>query len=650
MRPRLVRVGGAALCVLAIGAQPARAAAPVMIGAGSQAAATVDAAGTAYIAFNGLANSSNQPLRLCRLPRGAAACAAVVDLPVTGPGVIRSDTRPFVSTSGLTVRVLSYRYGYTSGDFARDLLFTSSDGGATFGPGVQVGTLSPGGDAAAGPGEGISLVNTASATHAYQRVPTDGSPPATTSAALSSQYLSGGSVALVTPTKPIVTFRDSATAAFTVYNGGSINDGSSWSAPQAIGPAGHERLAAGPGGVFVMLAAGGHLEARKFDGAAFGSPTVIPSSESNRLTASDVVQDPAGRLQALWPDASGTLFQSTSDDGVAWVTQPLTTFADVREMRGAATADHGGVATWTAASGADAKVYATALLPPPQPPRPPLDHPPVASFTFTPALPCTGQTVTFDASASEGYVGGGSLTYDWDIGAESPEVRNPEDRFDGSTGALPRLVRSFGPLRRERGPEAADNDIGVFVLGGIVYGRYFRAPVYVRLSVTDEAGVASEKVLRKVEFGDAGYRPFDAYDRTGKLLPPGPKPRCPQVAVPLPVAIASSGLVATGSRTSVTLTCPPGSNCVGRVTLSTAIASPRRARAAASRTVKLATRSFILAAGKKGKVKLTLGKRAQRLLHQKRRLQVTVAAATTNQSGKTVSSRRKTTLRLASRR
>jgi hypothetical protein len=627
---------------------PPALAAPVDVGAGSDAAVAVDAAGTSYIAYNGLP-SSNQPLRLCKLPRGASACASTTDLPVAGPGTISSDARPFVSVSGMTVRVLSYRYGFSSGDFARDVLFTSADGGASFAAGVQVGNLHPNGDAVAGPGGGISLVNSAAASHSYQRVPTDGSTQATTSAALSTQYLNGGSVALVNPTKPLVAFDDGTNAAFSIFNGGPINDGASWSAPAVIGAATYERLAGGPNGVFAMLATGGHLEVRKFGGTTFGSQTTIPSSGSNSLSASDLVQDAAGRLQALWPDASGNLFQSTSDDGVTWVTQKLTTFADVRTMRGAAASDHGGVATWTAGTGGSARVWATPLLPPPPPdPGPPRDHPPVASFTITPALPCTHQPVTFDASASVSYVGSGKLTYNWEIGAVENQFRNPEDRFIGSTGSNPLLTRTFGPFRPMPGPGglpySANERDGDFLYGGdVLFGKHHRVPLIVLLTVVDEDGVASERIDQTLNFGDAGYNP---YHQNGE--PPSPKPHCSHLGVPLPVAIGRSGLVANGPKTSVALGCPKANDCVGRVKLSAALASRRpRVRVAAkrSRALELASTRFVIQAGKKRKLALRLSKAGRRLLAKKGKLRVTIQVATTNQVGKTKVSRRTTTLR-----
>ena len=441
-------------CALVACASSASAAQPVEIGPGSQAAVAVDSAGTSYIAFNAIgAPFANQDLRVCRLPRGTAACASVATLPTTGLGATSSGTRPFISVSGATVRVLSYRSGYTIDATNDDVLFTSTDGGVSFGAGVKVGTLRPDGDSAAGPGGGISLVNTASASHAYQRVPTDGSGSVSATATLSTQYLLGGAVALLNDTTPVVAFHDNANAAFSRYTAGSVNSSASWSAAQVIGPAGYERLAAGPTGLFAMLATGGHLEVRRFNGSAFGSPTAIPGSDSNRLTASDLLQDPAGRLQALWPDASGTLFQSTSDDGVHWATQALATFADVREMRGAAAADHGGVTAWTAGTGDTAKVYAAGLAPPPGsaagapepgpgPPASPaaLSTPPAhAEFTLSATRVPRGGPISFDASKS---VAGGAIAarYAWDVNDDG----RTDASCDGTTPALTTRLPASG--------------------------------------------------------------------------------------------------------------------------------------------------------------------------------------------------------------
>src|SRR4051812_40052206 len=147
---------------------PARAAAPVLVGPGAQPAVSVDpASGTAYIAWIG-PEPGTTSLHFCRLPRGAAVCD--LNSPVAVPGT--SLSRPYVTVKGATVRIYTYRYGLSGPRFSAIYVLTSGDGGVSFDPGVQVGTIDFY-DAIIGPGNGISFAANNSAL--YQRVPDDAS-------------------------------------------------------------------------------------------------------------------------------------------------------------------------------------------------------------------------------------------------------------------------------------------------------------------------------------------------------------------------------------------------------------------------------------------------------------------------------------------
>src|SRR4051812_19790812 len=121
----MTNLRAALLAVLALllgaAAGPAHAAPPVPIGAGVEPDVEVTPAGTAYIAWIGAEPSGNTTLHFCRLPRGAGACD--VNAPITTPGT--SLTRPFVTVSGATVRVFSYRYGLNGPRFDAVYMFTS---------------------------------------------------------------------------------------------------------------------------------------------------------------------------------------------------------------------------------------------------------------------------------------------------------------------------------------------------------------------------------------------------------------------------------------------------------------------------------------------------------------------------------------------
>src|SRR3954466_7661734 len=186
------------LALFLAAAGPAQAAAPGPVGPGVEPDVEVDAAGTAYIAWIGAEPSGNTTLHFCRLPRGAGACD--VNAPITTPGT--SLTRPFVTVSGATVRVFSYRYGLNGPRFDAVYMFTSQDGGASFDAGVQVGTVAFY-DAVQGPGNGVSLVENNSAV--FQRVPADGTGPATLEAHLADDHPYNPSLA-ITPSAILAVF------------------------------------------------------------------------------------------------------------------------------------------------------------------------------------------------------------------------------------------------------------------------------------------------------------------------------------------------------------------------------------------------------------------------------------------------------------
>ena len=151
------------LAVAIVAPASAHAQAPVPLGNGTQPAVTVDGAGTAYIAW--ISRSADPTtLHFCRLPRGATVCAVNRQIPVPGTSL----TRPFVAVDGGTIRVLSYRYGLTPGRFDAVYMLTSTDGGATFDGGSQIGTL-PFSDAVRSPGDRISMIVDNSA--AFQQAP-----------------------------------------------------------------------------------------------------------------------------------------------------------------------------------------------------------------------------------------------------------------------------------------------------------------------------------------------------------------------------------------------------------------------------------------------------------------------------------------------
>ncbi|HYF26892.1 MAG TPA: hypothetical protein VD931_14210, partial [Baekduia sp.] len=386
-----------ALAAIAAGVgAPGALAAPVDLGPGRDPFAVIAPDGTAYVAFNG--TETTAALRFCRLPRGAGACAAGGAIPTPGTSL----TRPFVVVDGATVKVLSYRYGEGVPGFSAVYLFTSTDGGASFGPGRQVGTQNIH-TAVAGPGTGVSIASSAEGGGGkFQRVPTDpDSPKVEQVATLAPAHAYLGAVGLLDAGTPVVVFSDASGNAITrrFTGSGSINDAASWTAAQPIGHATASHLAGGPRGLFLLnAAADGRLELRRHDGTAFAPPVPVPDGTGDTVHA-HLTQDAGGRLHAVWPRLDGSLHYAASDDGTGFTRGVVVRDADgVTDLRAAAAADHEGVAIWQTRGASRVR-----LAPIPPPPGPPPDAEP--PDTLITAGPGPGSTVTsaatFEFSSTE---------------------------------------------------------------------------------------------------------------------------------------------------------------------------------------------------------------------------------------------------------
>ena len=371
------KLGTLVLATLASMGAGAASADALTIGTGRFASPglTVDAAGTAYITWNGQENAMNiAPLRFCRLPRGAAACDAGAASAITTPG--NSLARAVIAVTGDRVVVVQQRYGGDVPGFSATYRFTSTDRGVTFGPGD---TLS-----------GVPSATAQGMT--FQNVLLSGPSPVAMngtslvpSALLSSTYVYYSSVGLIDANTPLAVFATGASQAqHRHYDGsGSLNDVANWTAPVDIGYSDYSKLAGGPSGLFLLGGSvDGNLFVRKYNGTDFGAPVTI--GRGNDATQ-HLFQDAAGRLHVVVErgDAAGRhLIHAVSDDGTTWRSGTLVTttaasdvFADLRV---ATAADHVGYAVWTAegyevrvaALGPDAPV--DPVPPPPPPPVAPL--------------------------------------------------------------------------------------------------------------------------------------------------------------------------------------------------------------------------------------------------------------------------------------
>jgi hypothetical protein len=340
---------------------------PIRIGDGDTPNVTVDAAGTAHIAWRGAGANSAQ-LFYCRLPRGASDCAVRTQIAAPGDSL----TLPIAVADGNTVAVVSYRYGLSGPSFAAVMEFISTDGGASFGGGNPIGTHAPF-DYALGPGLSLSIVTNAETVcgMCFEQMPLDGGAAAGP-AHLSSDHPYLGTVTLLDNLALAVFTDGSANAQFRRYGGvGDPNNEANWTPPVDIGPIDIPHLVSGPSGTFLLGAtglSGPEMEARRFNGSTFGAPVTVA-----RARPDHAAEDAQGRIHAVASQYSSgptgaALFYATSDDGANWATRQTDFSQFPVRMRMAVAADHIGWVVGAFGSGAPG-VWATPIGPTADVPR-----------------------------------------------------------------------------------------------------------------------------------------------------------------------------------------------------------------------------------------------------------------------------------------
>jgi hypothetical protein len=364
MLPRRLQGALTATVLAALALLPAAASAdvgqPVSLGQGQNPNVTLEADGTANIAYTGKGANSAE-LNYCKLPRGATSCSVKTIIPAPGDSL----TIPFAVGSGNTVNVISYRYGLTGGPFAQVLLFQSGDGGVTFGPGTPIGNIPPY-DIVFGPGNLISAVtNAVTAEMQYQAWSLTGNQ--TTHAALDGdpyEYL--GTVAMIDPNTPIVVYASrGGDGRFRRYTGiGDVNDQASWTPAADIGPLDWPKVVSGPSGVILIgqnALSGPNMEARRFDGTTFGGRTQITTG----TRADHAVEDGDGRVHVIGSKFGGKtgqqFFYASSYDGSRWISQGVDYPTVPQNMRLAVNPDHFGTVVGTRYDNGD--VFAASIGP-----------------------------------------------------------------------------------------------------------------------------------------------------------------------------------------------------------------------------------------------------------------------------------------------
>jgi hypothetical protein len=308
------------------------------IGDGSGPGVGLDAAGNAYIAWNG--PEAVTTLQFCKLPRGASACAPRST--VAAPGT--ADGRAFVFVAGTRVIVVSSRF---TGGGRATYAFTSTNGGTTFDAGQVIGNVAFN-EAIAGPGDTVSGTSAISGMR-FQNVGAGG--PATAFAALSTDHTYGGAIGLLDAGTPLVVFNDgvSGDQQYRRYDSsGDLNDVANWTPAVGIGKGYFPSIGYGKAGLFLLSGSGmGPISVRKWNGEGFGVPVGL---ESGNSSTTNLFEDAAGRLHVVYVTKNPRrLVHVTSENGSSWRTATLAADAgrSVQDMRVVAGADHAGLAVWT---------------------------------------------------------------------------------------------------------------------------------------------------------------------------------------------------------------------------------------------------------------------------------------------------------------
>ncbi len=356
------RISLASIAVCCALASPASSATPVTTGPGTHPQVAVDATGAGYVTWiHSVAAAST--FRYCKLPAAAKACTA----PFSFADAQRDEDGgyPLLAPGG---RVLLVEARGVAPNRVK-LLWSSSDGGATFSGPTQIGTFAANGGNIAGralyaPVGAIGL--------AAESIMTIGEIAATTAPFQATGTTAGTSpaVADLTPNVSadialqgpalIAVLGDFVSVKSSIYIGpipatlASLNAPASWSPPATIGPRSganlETSLVSGPGGVYlgyaVPSATPGFADfvMRRAGGAGWGPPTVVAAKASKP----DLHEDPSGRLHALWTDTAGLHYRYTTNAAnTVWsAPQTIATGVSFGFPRLAVNADGKGWAVW----------------------------------------------------------------------------------------------------------------------------------------------------------------------------------------------------------------------------------------------------------------------------------------------------------------
>jgi hypothetical protein len=284
----------------------------------------------ALVAFDTFAGSPSGQIRVCKVgPVPAAACAAPG--PIMTPGF--SGASKLAIHPGLTPGTIYL----TNGTANETELYTSTDGGNTFGGPVRISTYVNAQDFLVLPDGNLALVGTGNidpylATH-FAIVPPSGAGLTTAGFYIPGDVTqrgiayNGGHYVILGGGFTSTGSTDTAVY-YAVYSGaGDPNSQANWATGTlAMNFDDPPNIAEGGGGVIAVGTVDGKVQVSKLTGTTFGAPVTIADKAGTAYLA-NVTADPSGRYTATWQVNSVGLRMVTSHDGVHWST-PVTINSD----------------------------------------------------------------------------------------------------------------------------------------------------------------------------------------------------------------------------------------------------------------------------------------------------------------------------------
>ena len=341
-----------ALAVGPLAVAPASAAAAknsaFTIGHGEDPTIAVDKAGTAYVTWVHQGPSGHQDqLQFCKVPRGTRKCTNLQTF--TAP-LAPGDRAQILMPNPTTVYIVYYQYAGPYGVPSPDQtwLLASTDGGATFGAPVYIGTQDPEGGAALDASGGIYLVTDASTYGVtVQRANLNGTAvPAETALARFPDWY-GGNVAVAANGQVFVSSWNETDGVGTIHvssfsGTGDPNATASWTT--ALTQGGEDtQLGNGPKGVYLFSSENASSDPRflveKLTTTGDVNATyVTPKGQANEQPT--FWEDASGRLNLAYKQGDNLRYKASDLKG--WQVAEILGSGGGYHQRGATAADGGG--------------------------------------------------------------------------------------------------------------------------------------------------------------------------------------------------------------------------------------------------------------------------------------------------------------------